>query len=530
MKHMKTLRSYIAGQWVAGRGKTTVLYNPTTEAPIAETSTEGVDLGAAVAHARARGLPALQEMTFAQRGQALQAASNAIHAHRDELLDLAQACGGNTRGDAKFDVDGAMGTLAFYAKLGESLGATKFLVDGAGVQLGRSPKFFGEHILVPRRGVAVHINAFNFPAWGLAEKAAVALLAGVPVITKPATSTAALAVRLVEVLVESGALPEGALQLVAGSASGLTDHLGPQDVLAFTGSSDTAATLRSHEAFVRRGARINIEADSLNAAILGRDVEEGSETFELFLREVVVDMTQKAGQKCTAIRRVLVPRERLDAVRGALKDSLAAIKVGDPMLREVKCVPLATAGQLRDVRAGVERLRKSATPVFGGQGDLRGTLTGIGNDKGYFLSPVLFEANDAAGASEVHRHEVFGPVATLLPYSGDGVEAAQVVALGDGGLVASVYTDDADLTTQVALGLAPYSGRVNVGSAKVAEQSLGPGAVLPQLVHGGPGRAGGGEELGGLRGMGLYLQRTAIQGYKPLLEKLVGQGHRGGST
>lgn len=523
---MKQLKSYLAGQWVAGRGKTTTLFNPTTEEPVAETSTEGLDLGAAVAHARSRGLPALQEMTFAQRGQALQAVANALHAHRDELLDLAQVCGGNTRGDAKFDVDGALGTLAFYAKLGESLGATRLFVDGPGVQLGRSPKFHGEHVLVPRRGVAVHINAFNFPAWGLWEKAAAALLAGAPVISKPATSTAAVAVRTVEVLVAAGALPEGALQVIAGSATTLTDHLGPQDVLAFTGSSDTAATLRAHEAFVRRGARINIEADSLNAAVLGADVEEGSETFDLFVREVVVDMTQKAGQKCTAIRRVLVPAARLDPVRAALVEALSAIKTGDPTLREVKVGPLATAGQLRDVRAGVERLARAATPLVGGRGDMRGTLTGITHDKGYFLSPVLLEAKDAAAAEEVHRHEVFGPVATLLPYSGDAAEAARLVGLGGGGLVASVYSDDADLVGQVALGMAPYSGRVNVGSAKVAEQSLGPGAVLPQLVHGGPGRAGGGEELGGLRGLSLYLQRTALQGYKPLLEKLAAQGHR----
>jgi 3,4-dehydroadipyl-CoA semialdehyde dehydrogenase len=523
---MKTLKSYVAGQWVAGRGKAVTLYNPTTEEPVAETSTEGVDLAAAVRHARERGVAALQELTFAQRGQLLQAASNALHAKRDELLDLAVTCGGNTRGDAKFDVDGAIGTLAFYARLGESLGATRFFVDGQGGQLGRSPKFHGEHVLVPRRGVAVHINAFNFPAWGAAEKAAVALLAGVPVITKPATSTALVTARMVEVLIEAGALPEGALQFICGSATGLTDHLGPQDALAFTGSSDTAATLRAHDAFVRRGARINIEADSLNAAILGADVEEGSETFDLFVREVVVDMTQKAGQKCTAIRRVLVPRPRVDAVRAALTEALAQIKTGDPSLKEVKVGPLATASQLRDVRAGVERLKTAAKAVVGAQGDGRGALTGIQGAKGYFLSPVLFEAEDALKATEVHRHEVFGPVATLLPYSGDGAEAARVVALGDGGLVASIYTDDADLSTQVVLGLAPYNGRVNVGSAKVAEQSLGPGAVLPQLVHGGPGRAGGGEELGGVRGMGLYLQRTALQGYKPLLEKLVAQGHR----
>jgi oxepin-CoA hydrolase/3-oxo-5,6-dehydrosuberyl-CoA semialdehyde dehydrogenase len=521
---MKTLESYVGGKWVAGTGKLAQLIDPTTEEVIAETSTGGIDMGACVAFAREKGLPALQELTFAQRGALLMDVSKALHAFRDELLELSTRSGGNTRGDAKFDVDGAIGTLAYYAGVGKELGETKFLVDGEGTQLGRSPRYWGEHLYTSRRGVAVHINAFNFPAWGLFEKAAVAWLAGLPVIAKPATSTAILSQRMVQVVVEANVLPEGAISLLCGSAGDLLDHLGGQDVLAFTGSSNTGAILRDHPAVKQRGCRINVEADSLNAAVLGPDVDEDSETFDLFVREVVRDMTQKAGQKCTAIRRVFVPKKLADAAQEALIEELGRNPAGNPAQKGVKVGPLATAAQLKDVREGVERLKGAATAVYGDGG--RGELTGIDGDKGYFMSPVLFRADDPAKAGVVHEHEVFGPVATLLPYSGDLGEAACQIASGGGSLVSSVYTDKVEVVRDLAIAIAPYNGRVYVGGAKVAGESLGPGAVLPQLAHGGPGRAGGGEELGGARGMELYLQRTALQGYKPLLEKALAGGHR----
>ncbi|MBL4846200.1 MAG: 3,4-dehydroadipyl-CoA semialdehyde dehydrogenase [Planctomycetes bacterium] len=520
---MQQLQSYVSGKWQAGQGKAAQLKNPVTEEVLAETSTQGIDFQAALAHARTKGIPALQELNFAERGKLLMAASKAIHAQRDELLSLATLNGGNTRGDAKFDVDGATSTLAYYAKVGERMGEAKFLVDGEGVQLSRSPRYWGEHIYVPRAGVAVHVNAFNFPAWGLAEKAACAWLAGMPVVTKPATATSLVSYRVVQILIEAQVLPEGALSLICGSAGDLLSHLDPFDALAFTGSSVTAGKLRSGEGVTLRGARINVEADSLNAAVLGRDVQPGSDTFDLFVQEVIRDMTQKAGQKCTAIRRVLVPVEILDAAREALVEELKAQRTGNPTVRGVRVGPLATESQLEDVREGVERL-KAATKAIHGDGS-RGELTEIDHDKGYFMSPVLFEAADA-GVEAVHAHEVFGPCATILPYSGDPSEAAKIVGLGQGGLVASVYSDDAQVAGEVALGMAPFNGRINIGSAKIASESLGPGAVLPQLVHGGPGRAGGGEELGGLRGLGFYMQRTALQGYKPLLEKLTSQGHR----
>ena len=523
---MKQLQSYLAGQWVTGTGAATPLVDPTTEEVLAEVAPRGFDLGGALAHARSKGVPALQELSFAGRGALLMAASKALHAKRDELLELSTRSGGNTRGDAKFDVDGAIGTLAFYAKLGESLGDARFLVDGEGVQLGRTSRYWGEHVRVPRRGVAVHVNAFNFPAWGLAEKAAVALLAGMPVLSKPATATVLLAHRIGAVLTEAKVFPEGAFALLCGSAADLLDHMGPQDVLAFTGSSDTAAALRTHDAVVRRGVRLNVEADSLNAAVLGRDVEEGSETFDLFVNDVIQDMTQKAGQKCTAIRRIMVPEASLGAAREALVERLRETRTGAPTLREVKVGPLATAAQRDDVMGGVERLRQ-VTEVLVGDGK-RGALTGIEGDKGFFVSPTLLLAKDARTAA-VHDREVFGPVATLMPYSGDPAEAAELVGLGQGGLVASVYSDAPEVVGGAVLGMAPYNGRINVGSAKVAEHSLGPDAVLPQLLHGGPGRAGGGEELGGVRGLTFYMQRTALQGYRPLLDKLTAGGRRLGA-
>lgn len=514
------LKSYIQGRWHDGGGERAPLYDPTTEAVIAETSTAGIDFGAALEYARTKGGPALRQLTFAARGRLVSAMANALHAHREELVELAIKNGGNTRGDAKFDIDGCTGTLAYYGKVGEALGDRRFLTDGALETLMRAPRFVGGHLLVPREGVAVHVNAFNFPAWGFGEKAAVALLAGMPVVTKPATSTALVAARIMEILVEADVLPAGALSFVAGSPGDMLTYLGPQDVLAFTGSADTGAKLRAGKPVVRDSVRTNVEADSLNSAVLGPDVEEGSDTFDLFIREVANDVTQKAGQKCTAIRRVFVPRGALDAVIGALSARVSEVRVGDPSLKEVRMGPVATAGQLRDVRAGIELLRTVAEPVLGDGG--RGKPLGVDGDKGYFVSPTLLLARDPANASPVHSHEVFGPCATLMPYSGDPAEAIGYVRRGQGGLVASVYSDDKDFASAMLFGIAPYHGRLHLGSARIAEHSPGPGTVLPNLVHGGPGRAGGGEELGGERGLRFYMQRTAVQGEKTVLEKLLG--------
>lgn len=507
------LRSYVQGRWVEGQGTLATLVNPATEEPLARAGTGGIDFAAALEHARTGAAP-LREMSFAQRGEMLRAWSKTLHAHRDELIALAVANGGNTRGDAKFDVDGAIGTLAHYAELGASLGPLRALRDGEAVQLGRTARYAGVHLWVPRDGVAVHINAFNFPAWGTAEKAAAALLAGMPVVSKPATSTALVAFRLAELGVGTGVLPPGAFSFLAGSTADLLDRLGPQDVVAFTGSSGTAAKLR--EQLARRGARLNVEADSLNAAVLGPDVEPGSPTWDLFVADVVRDVTQKAGQKCTAVRRIFAGPQ-LEPIRDALVERLSSIKVGDPARPEVGMGPVSTADQLRDVRAGIAKLAREAQTLSGGADPIE--------PKGYFVAPTLLFAKDPAAATAIHRDEVFGPVATLCAVSGDSAPAAAglaagLVQRGGGGLVCSVYSDDRDFLRAFVLAVAPWHGRVYIGSEKVAGQTLGPGTVLPQLVHGGPGHAGGGEELGGLRGLELYSQRVALQGDRALLDAL----------
>src|SRR5687767_10328904 len=408
---MQELRSYVGGSWVAGTGAQQTLLNPTTEEPLAQASSEGLDLGAALHYARTTGGPALRALSFAERGAALKAVADAMQGERDTLLNLAIANGGNTRSDAKFDVDGAIATLLAYSEIGTSLGAGRFLMDGESIQLGRSARFHGQHIAVPRHGVAVHINAFNFPAWGFAEKAAVALLAGMPVLSKPATSSAMVAHRILQLIVERKLVPEGALSFLVGAARDLVSHLRTQDVVAFTGSGDTGARIRSAENVVRQAVRVNIEADSLNAAVLGPDVEPRSDMYELFLKDVVRDMTQKAGQKCTAIRRVVIPHAFASSVREDLVELLGPIRVGDPKFEDTRMGPLASREQLADVREGVGRL--------GGRHAF-GSAAPVGS-KGFFIAPILVE--DAGEAA--HEREIFGPVASLLRYT---VDPAEIVA------------------------------------------------------------------------------------------------------
>ncbi len=385
------------------------------------------------------------------------------------------------------------------------------------VPLGRATPFAGRHFWVPRRGAAVLVNAYNFPAWGFAEKVACALLAGMPVVVKPATQTALVAFRIAQLFVAGGTLPAGSWTFLAGPAGDLLDHLEAQDVLAFTGSAATGAKLRSHPRVLAKGVRVNIEADSLNAAVLGPDVAPGSATWELFVNEVVHEMTQKAGQKCTATRRILVPRARLDAARGALVERLAAVRVGDPLADGVGMGPVVSAGQRRDVEEGVATLTQHAEVAWAGAAP---------SEHG-FVAPRLLLAPDPRAAVEVHRREVFGPVATLMPYDGSAEEAGELVGLGEGSLVSSVYSDDTELVAATVLAMAPYSGRIHVGNAEVAAESWGPGTVLPGLVHGGPGRAGGGEELGGLRGLQHFMQRTAVQGPQSALERLAADAAAG---
>lgn len=509
---MQTLQSYLAGQWQTGQGEGTALENSITGEIVARCSTQGLDFSAAVAHGRKVGGPALRKMTFGERAQMLKGLSVAIHEIREELIEMGSRNGGNTRGDAKFDIDGATGTLAAYASFGKRLGDRPFLPDGDGMQLGRTARFWGQHIRVPRQGVAVHINAFNFPAWGMMEKAACSLLAGVPVIEKPGSATALIAWRIAQVVVESGLVPEGAFQFVCGSAGDLLSHLNGQDCVAFTGSAATGIKIRGNENLVRRNVRVNIEADSINAAVLAPDVAADAEAYGLFIGNVGLDMCQKAGQKCTAVRRIFVPVDRVEEVKADLVAELGRFPQGAPGEKGVRLGPVAHSGAHADVRAGIQRLSEIADVVTGGAEPPR---------DGSFVSPTLMLARDPE-AEILHELEVFGPVATIIPYDGTVEKAIDLVNRGDGGLVVSAYSNDAKWSEAFVLGAAPYHGRIWMGSDRMAEQALPPGMVLPGLVHGGPGRAGGGEELGALRGLEFYTQRTAIQGFKSFVDGTFG--------
>ncbi len=513
---MQLLASHLAGAWSPGSGSRTPLVNPATEEVLAEVSAGGHDLAAAFAFARKAGAAELGKLSFAQRGALLGSLAKAIHGAREELIALAVANGGNTRGDAKFDIDGGAVTLSHYAELGAKLGNGTLLGDGEPIQVGRTARMGGQHVWARRLGVAVHINAFNFPAWGLCEKLACALLAGMPVITKPATATALVAHRLAQLF--EPLLPAGVLQTLIGPAGSLLDHVVATDVVAFTGGSATAASLRSKLA--GSGARLNIEADSLNASVLGPDVDLTSETGGLFLADAIRDMTQKTGQKCTAIRRVLVPDARFAEVCDAFKERLASIAIGDPSREDVRMGPLATAAQRDDVKAGIARLAAATDSVHGGTGEV--TPLGVAPGKGFFVGPVVRSTKDPMSCAPLNDHEVFGPVSTIGSYTGDAAAAAAFIARGQGCLVSSAYSDDRDWVASFVGAAAPWAGRLYLGSAKMAAQSPGPGTVLPSLNHGGPGRAGGGEELGGERGLHFYMQRCALEGDASVLKSLLG--------
>ncbi|MCA9539846.1 MAG: 3,4-dehydroadipyl-CoA semialdehyde dehydrogenase [Myxococcales bacterium] len=514
---METLSSFLGGAWVKGAGEGSRLYDPTTDAVVAHASTDGLDLGAAFGYARAVGGPALRALTFAERGALLAAMSKAIHGQREALIEVGRINGGNTRSDAKFDIDGATGTLMYYAGLGRELGGRRTLLDGDVINLGASSRLAGQHLLVPRAGVAVHINAFNFPAWGLAEKAACALLAGMPVIAKPGTSTAMLTWAMVQAVVDAGVLPAGALSLVVGSARDLLDHVAPGDVVAFTGGAETATGLRGHRRVIEAGVPVNVEADSLNATILVPDASDAA--YDAFIRDVQREMTQKAGQKCTATRRIVVPRDRADDVVEDLSERLARTVVGDPALESVQMGPLSSKAQVDAARKGIAALRAEAEVVFGDPDG--GEVVGVEPGVGCFVTPLLLRAPNATGGDAVHRVEVFGPVSTVLPYDGSADDAVAAVRRGEGSLVCSMYGDDRNFLRSAIAGLAGWHGRIVVTDGKIADKALAPGLVMPHLLHGGPGRAGGGEELGGLRGMRLYQQRCAVQGNGALLSRLL---------
>ncbi len=515
---MKILKSFVAGRWHEATADLVPLINPSTEETIAQASSTGVDFAAVLLHARQQGASALRELSFVQRGALLKAMSKVLRENRDELLDLSRLNNGTTPSDGSFDIDGGGATLAYYAGLARGFEDGGLMTDGGDVPLNRSGGFWGRHVWVPRRGVAVHINAFNFPVWGFAEKAAAALLAGVPVITKPATSTALVAQRCVEIIIDAGVLPDGALQLICGSTGDLLEQLEPQDVVAFTGSAATAIKLRQGERLLAANCRFNVEADSLNAAVLGPDIEPNSRVFEMFLEDVTREVTQKAGQKCTAVRRILVPQRNLEEVREALADRLSSVVTGNPSEEAVRMGPLASAQQLEDALEGIVELHRDARMVVGNGQRVDGVGSPAG--KGFFLQPTLFEASDPGGEGAFHHREVFAPVATLLTYDGSATVAANLMSLAGGTLVTSLYSDDQEWLAEFLEAGASDTGRIYIGSESTVGEGPGSGAAMPQTLHGGPGRAGGGEELGSLIGAQLYMQRVALQGDQALLGRL----------
>jgi 3,4-dehydroadipyl-CoA semialdehyde dehydrogenase len=491
---IESLDNFVGGRWVAGTGVGTALVDPVLGTELVSVDATGLDLRAGLAFAREAGAAALRSLTYRERAAMLAAAVKVLQAKRDDYYAIATANSGTVRNDSAVDIDGGIYTLSTYAKLGEGLGDRRFLLDGERARLAKEPLFQSQHVLVPTRGLALFINAFNFPAWGLWEKAAPALLSGVPVIVKPATATAWLTQRMVKDVVDAGVLPAGALSVVCGSAAGLLDALEPFDVLSFTGSAETAALIRSHAAITQRSVRVNIEADSVNSALLLEGEAPGSEAFELLVKEAAHEMTQKSGQKCTAIRRIFVPEALYAPAAEAIAARLAKTTVGNPRNETVRMGALVSRAQLVAVREGLARLQAQAKTLHDGA-----THALIDADPAHAccVGPTLLGTRHAAGSDacdRIHDTEVFGPVATLVPYR-DRFHALQLIARGQGSLVASLYGSDAQALADTALELAPWHGRVHVVSPDVAAQHTGHGNVMPQSLHGGPGRAGGGEEL-----------------------------------
>ena len=510
------LLNHLGGRWAAGSGAGTPLFDPVLGDELVRVDATGLDLPAGFAFAREQGGAALRAMSHAQRAAMLDAVGKALQANRDAYYAIATANSGTVKNDSGVDIDGAIYTLGTYAKLGASLGERRFLLDGDAASLAKDAAFQSQHVQLPVRGLALFINAFNFPAWGLWEKAAPALLSGVPVVVKPATATAWLTQRMVKDVVEAGLLPAGALNVVCGSSAGLLDALTPFDVLSFTGSAYTAATIRRHDAVARRSVRVNIEADSVNSALLLRGEAPGSAAFDLLVKEVVREMTVKSGQKCTAIRRVFVPEALYGAVAEAVSARLAKTTVGNPRNETVRMGALVSRAQLAAVREGLDFLKAQAEVLHDGATH---ALVDADPAVACCVGPTLLGARDADGAHRIHETEVFGPVATLLPYR-DAAHALALVRRGEGSLVASLYgSDDAQLAA-TALELADSHGRVHVINPAAAAVHSGHGNVMPQSLHGGPGRAGGGEELGGLRALNFYHLRAAIQAAPGVLAAL----------
>lgn len=523
---LPALESYASGHWIPGRGKTETLHNSITGAAIYTVGSEGLDFDAMMRYARQKGNPALRRLTFHERGRMLKALALYLLERKEKYYTIS-AMTGATRADSWVDIEGGIGNLFANASLRRQFPDETFYVDGDAVNLSKHGSFIGHHIMVPKRGVALHINAFNFPVWGMLEKIAVNLLAGMPAIVKPATLTSFLAEEMVKDIIASGILPEGALQLICGPARGILDYVENGDVITFTGSASTGKMLKAHPRLIEEAVPFNLEADSLNCCVLGEDVTSDMPEFDIFIKEVAREMTTKAGQKCTAIRRIIVPENKVEDVQIALGKRLSKTLVGDPSVDGVRMGALAGMSQKEEVLAKIADLKRSQEIVIG---DLEHfEVLGADKDKGAFVPPVVFFNDAPFEKQDVHQIEVFGPVSTMMPYKTLD-DAIRLSMMGKGSLVSSVITADKAIARQYTLDAATAHGRILILNNDCAKESTGHGSPLPMLIHGGPGRAGGGEEMGGLRGVKHYLQRTAIQGSPDMITAITNvyqQGAKG---
>ncbi|RYE23177.1 MAG: phenylacetic acid degradation bifunctional protein PaaZ [Sphingobacteriales bacterium] len=518
------LKNYAEGKWITAKQDGDVLYNAITGDSIYTASSEGLDFGAMMDYARKVGGPALRKLTFHQRGRMLKALAMHLMEKKEYFYKISSYTGA-TRVDSWVDIEGGIGNLFANASLRRQFPDERFYVDGEAAKLSKNNTFIGHHIMVPREGVAIHINAFNFPVWGMLEKIAVNLLAGVPAIVKPATLTSYLTEAVFEEIIKSNILPEGSLQLICGSARGILDSIETQDVVTFTGSAETGRMLKSHPRVLSESVSFNLEADSLNCCVLGPDVKTGSAEFDIFIKEVTREITTKAGQKCTAIRRIMVPADMVEDVQIALGKRLKSTTLGDPGVEGVRMGPLAGIAQRNEVRERVQQLAKTQEVIIGDLDNFE--VVGGNKEKGAFFSPMIFLNTDPFKNTDCHNIEAFGPVSTLMPYNNLD-EAIELARMGKGSLVCSIITADDDVAKEFVLGTATMHGRILVLNSDCAKESTGHGSPMPLLVHGGPGRAGGGEEMGGKRGVLHYMQRTAIQGSPTTLTAITNVYQQGG--
>jgi oxepin-CoA hydrolase/3-oxo-5,6-dehydrosuberyl-CoA semialdehyde dehydrogenase len=505
---MKKLGNFIGNNWVEGDGEGQLLYDAVTGEAIASAATQGLDFKTTIDYAHTVGNPNLRRLTFHERGRMLRALALHLRDHLEKFYAISYKTGA-TKADSWIDIEGGIGNLFSYASLRRKFNDDSFAVDGEGVSLGKNNTFMGHHILVPKEGVAIHINAYNFPVWGMLEKCAVNWLAGVPAIVKPATVTSYLTEAVVKEIIASNILPEGALQLICGNVGDLLDHVTSQDVITFTGSKSTALKLKKHERILEESVPFNMEADSLNCIVLGDDVNPSDAEWDIFIKEVRKEMTVKAGQKCTAIRRIFVPENKMEDVWKSLKQLLSQTVIGNPLNEKVRMGSLAGQSQREEVKQQVQKLLASSQLIYGSLDSVE--VIDADADKGAFLSPLLLMNEKPFASGAVHEVEAFGPVSTIMPYK-NFEEAILLSKMGKGSLCSSIVTADDKIAKQYVLGAGTHHGRILVLNKDCAKESTGHGSPLPMLIHGGPGRAGGGEEMGGIRGVKHYMQRVAIQG------------------